>query len=300
MKPGSSAKKPDKAPTAPFRKPARRHKQLTPLKPDLPLVYFIGDSHVSVFSGANEIDPGFPAISDSLFPNVRICRLGATLAATMTKENSTEGGRWKAFALLPAIEPGARIFLSFGEIDCRAHIPRRAGFVAEAIPDAVESALANYFRFVEEFRSAASARGITVGLLSPPPTATFDGASDPSLFFRFLRKHSGNGISRAAYRILKNFLPRSKRMRLNNALDPAYVDDWALRNQALGCMRDRMREHCLRHDLPFVDMFEPFLEPDGRSAERWFMDDIHLGVVALPELAESFAAHGVANFLERS
>jgi hypothetical protein len=283
----------------PFRQPARNRRTLALADPDLPLVYFIGDSHVSLFSGADDIDVGFPAVSDSLYPNVRICRLGATLAATMTKENSTEGGRRKAFALLPCLEPGARVFLSFGEIDCRAHVPKRAGFSAARIPHAVESAIMNYLGFVDEFRKKAATSGIVVGLLSPPPTATFDGSGDPSLLFRLLRKSSGNAVAGAAYRVLKNFIPRSRRMRLNNALDPAFVDDWALRNQALGCMRDRMREHCRQNGLPFVDTFEPFLEPDGRSARQWFMDEIHLGAKALPELEAQFAACGVPNFAMR-
>ncbi|MBU4527821.1 MAG: hypothetical protein KUA43_12445 [Hoeflea sp.] len=72
---------------------------------DLPLVYVIGDSHVSVFSGVDAIDPNCMAVSDSIFPNVRVCRLGAPLAATMHKENSTEGGRRNAFWLLQSVDP---------------------------------------------------------------------------------------------------------------------------------------------------------------------------------------------------
>jgi len=297
MPPVSPADTADKQLDLPFRKAARHRGQLAVFREDLPLIYVIGDSHVSVFSGIDKIDPGFPAISDSLYPNVRLCRLGAPLAATMTKPNSTEGGRRKAFALLSAMEPGSKVFLSFGEIDCRVHVPRIAGFEASGIPDAVQSAMANYLHFVDEYRSQAEARNIVVGLLSPPPTATFDGAGDPGFLFRILRNSKDSRVARAIYRILKNLIPRSSRMRLNNAHNPAYADDWALRNQALGCMRDRMRAYCQQHELPFIDMFEPFLEPDGRSARRWFMDEIHLGAIAVPELAASFAACGVPNFI---
>ncbi|MEM5471110.1 hypothetical protein WNZ14_05170 [Hoeflea sp. AS60] len=296
MKLGWSGKTYKGVPEVPFRKAARKRKQLASVRQDLPLAYFIGDSHVSVFSGIDAIDPGYPAISDSLFPNVRICRLGAPLAATMTREDATEGGRAKAFSLLSVIEPGARVFLSFGEIDCRVHIPRRAGFEGSGIPMAVESAMVNYLHFADEYRSQASARGIDIGLLSPPPTATFDSMDDPGHLFRMLRKSRNNHVARAAYRVLKNLIPRSKRMHLNNAHTPAYADAWALRNQALGCMRDRMREYCQQRDLPFIDMFGPFLGTDGKSARHWFMDEIHLGVIAIPEVAADFAACGIPNF----
>ncbi|MBU4527820.1 MAG: SGNH/GDSL hydrolase family protein [Hoeflea sp.] len=62
-------------------------------------------------------------------------------------------------------------------------------------------------------------------------------------------------------------------------------------------MRDQMRVYCREHRLPFIDMFEPFLEPDGRSADRWFMDNIHLGVKAIPVVATQFEAQGISNFL---
>lgn len=263
---------------------------------DLPLVYIIGDSHVSAFSGDEAVDPRYMIVSESIYPNVRVCRLGAPLAATMHNENSTEGGRRNAFSLLRDVEPKSFIFLSFGEIDCRVHIPRRAGFDAAGIEPAVASAMTNYLSFVDDFRAAASETQISIGLLSPPPTASFDSHASQGPLFRLLRRSQGSRSARIFYRILKNFIPRRQRLLLNNAQHPTYADDWALRNQALRCMRDQMRGYCREHSLPFVDMFEPFLEPDGRSADQWFMDNIHLGGRAIPVVATQFEAQGISNF----
>ncbi len=284
-------------PAPPFRTARRGQSELASPAPDLPLVYFIGDSHVSVFAGVDAIVPGFPAIADSTYPNVRVCKLGPTLAATMNKENSTQAGRKKAFAVLQSVESGAIVFLSFGEIDCRVHIPRRAGFAASGIELAVISAMENFFGFVEEFRAEAATKNINIGLLSPPPTASFDSEGSQGKLFRMLRRSNSSRTARVLYRILKNFIPRRQRLLLNNAQHPTYADDWALRNQALGLMRDKMRTYSEISDLSFVDMFEPFLEPDGRSADRWFMDNIHLSVRAIPEVASQFEACGVPNFL---
>lgn len=263
---------------------------------DLPLVYIIGDSHVSAFSGVEAVDPRYMVVSDSTYPNVRVCRLGAPLAATMHNENSTEGGRRNAFRLLQSVEPKSFIFLSFGEIDCRVHIPRRAGFDAAGIEPAVASAMTNYFGFVDDFRAAASGKQVSVGLLSPPPTASFDSHASQGALFRLLRRSRGSRSARMIYRILKNFIPRRQRLLLNNAQHPTYADDWALRNQALRCMRDQMWDYCHEHHMPFIDMFEPFLEPDGRSADQWFMDNIHLGGNAIPVVATQFEAQGISNF----
>lgn len=262
----------------------------------LPLVYIIGDSHVSAFSGVEAVDARYMVVSDSIFPNVRVCRLGAPLAATMHNENSTEGGRRNAFQLLQGLEPKSFIFLSFGEIDCRVHIPRRAGFDAAGIGSAVTSAMKNYFSFVDDFRATASEKQISIGLLSPPPTASFDSHASQGTLFRLLRRSRGSRSARILYRILKNFIPRRQRLLLNNAQHPTYADDWALRNQALRCMRDQMQDYCNEHRLPFIDMFEPFLEPDGRSADQWFMDNIHLSRRAIPMVAPQFQSQGISNF----
>lgn len=283
----------------PFRSPAHKAGALAETRDDLPLVYFVGDSHVSVFSGSDRIDAGFPAVTDSRYPNVRVCRLGACLAATMHRLDTTEGGRAKALAVLPLVEPGSTVFLSFGEIDCRAHIPKRSGFSEQGLAGAVESALENFFSFVDDYRDLAGKRDIRIGLLSPPPTASFDSGPWQEALMRLLERAVRNPVGRASVRTIRSFLPKRPRMLFGNALNATYSGHWMLRNTAARMFRDAFEDYCARNGLAFVDMFGPFVEADGRSAASWFMDEIHLSRHAIAAVSEDFARNDVPNFLRK-
>jgi hypothetical protein len=265
---------------------------------DAPVVYIIGDSHVSAFSGKDEVDLGFPNITASAYHNVYICRLGATLAASLGNVNSTEGGRRKAFALIPHLLPSSIVLLSFGEIDCRVHIPKRANFKEERLDESVGTAVENYVSFIRDFSLAVTFKGIKVGVLSPPPTATFDMDKKKGIIFNFLRKTNNSIFSKVTFRILKNFMPRHTRMWLGNALAPEYADNWEIRNQSLMAFSKKIKNFCSENQMIYIDMFTDFIDENGRSHPKWFMDEIHLSSRIIPIISPKFSNYGIENFSE--
>lgn len=89
-------------------------------------IHVIGDSHVSLFSGKDEIVPIYPAKHEDLDPRFKTYRLGPLLAYNLAEINHPSQGREKLFALVDSLPKRAKVLLCFGEIDCRAHIVKQA------------------------------------------------------------------------------------------------------------------------------------------------------------------------------
>ena len=88
-------------------------------------IYCVGDSHVSFFSGVNLIQPLFPEKSIDYYPYFKTARLGPALAYNLCEEGTQSLGREKLFDFLQKRHVSDCILLSFGEIDCRAHIANK-------------------------------------------------------------------------------------------------------------------------------------------------------------------------------
>lgn len=130
-------------------------------------IYCLGDSHCNFFSGQ---DTGFVAGSEGkhVFPFFKVYHLGPILAYNLVKTGSTTGGREKLFATLKdKVPPGARVLLSFGEIDCRAHLIKQAEQTGQPLEAIVKQCLDRYFVVIEEVR----ALGYTVIVYNAPPSS---------------------------------------------------------------------------------------------------------------------------------
>ena len=90
------------------------------------LIYCIGDSHASFFSGLDGMQPSWPAPAENALPFFRVIRLGPVLAYSLYHYRSKSRGRENLFKAIRKIPVQSKVLLCFGEIDCRNHILRQA------------------------------------------------------------------------------------------------------------------------------------------------------------------------------
>lgn len=85
-----------------------------------PYLFVVGDSHVSLFSGVDGLQPLYPEPSTSALPGVRVARLGPFLAHSVTRPgHRVQELLTRAVSDVPT---STTLLLSFGEIDCRDHV----------------------------------------------------------------------------------------------------------------------------------------------------------------------------------
>lgn len=116
-------------------------------------LYCIGDSHVSFFAGVDAVQPLWPERSVDRLPCFRSFRLGAVLAYNLCDWNTRMRGRENLFAVLHAAVPsGSPILLSFGEIDCRAHLLHQAERQSRPIEEVVGDCVSRYQAVIREVK----------------------------------------------------------------------------------------------------------------------------------------------------
>jgi len=130
------------------------------------MIYVIGDSHAQFFT---DLKPGewqergqFRAIwtTDSA--------KRSPTAYGLVNPDSKSGGRKWLFRALATVPTGSTVLLSYGEIDCRAHIVKESHLsLHDPIYHAWASAL-NYARVIEEIERDF---GYDVWALAPPPVS---------------------------------------------------------------------------------------------------------------------------------
>ncbi len=108
------------------------------------MIYVYGDSHVSLFTGKDEVLPESPEWKD--FGEYKICRIGAKTAYNINKESYYV----EHIKRLPV---GSEVILSFGEIDCRRHIGKHKN---------TEDVVERYFQYIDKLV------GYKITLLLPP------------------------------------------------------------------------------------------------------------------------------------
>jgi hypothetical protein len=113
-----------------------RHLGYRPAQP-LPLVNCIGDSNGMFFSGAEHLRfiryanigfwrPRYINRSLDMLPCFRVYHTGPSTAWKAAEFGSSTRNREKIEWLLnKKVAPGSRVMLSFGEIDCRIHLPKQ-------------------------------------------------------------------------------------------------------------------------------------------------------------------------------
>lgn len=106
-----------------------------------------GDSHATAFAGLSQ---------------VAVHHIGPATAISLTRETSATKARSKLFQQLASLDPcRTAILLSFGEIDCRAHVIRHAVLEQVSIREATIRSVRNYTTAIREIQ----ALGFTVLVL---------------------------------------------------------------------------------------------------------------------------------------
>ena len=121
-------------------------------------IYCIGDSHVSFFSGTNQIQPLWPKSGGDVISIFKTFRLGAVLAYNLCEYGTSWKGRELLSILLDRriaeeeriIPAESQILLCFGEIDCRAHLLRQQQSQNRPISTVVEECVDRYLSVIKE------------------------------------------------------------------------------------------------------------------------------------------------------
>jgi lysophospholipase L1-like esterase len=223
------------------------------------MIYIIGDSHVSVFSGTDKthdglrhIQPEFgtcytlsqgqlkPIINrfEQRIPHFCPIKIGSNTA-------------YNSFNKLPRIEQVISeyqikttdyIFLCFGEIDIRNHI----GFQSEknkiTISECIKICVDRYMETVLYLKN----KGWKIGIYASPPSSV------------------GNR---------------------------SHIDysDVVTRNKMTIEFNEYLKMHCQKSDIIFKDISKKLMLPDGTTDQKFIMDDIHLSQQAMPIILQEFA-----------
>ncbi len=117
------------------------------------VIYCIGDSHASFFSGNDKIQPVWPDLSHDSIPAFKSFRLGPVTAYNLCKINSSTKGREKLFSVLDTLLCPSNILLCFGEIDCRVHLLKQSRLQNRSIDDVVKECVERYLSVANEIRN---------------------------------------------------------------------------------------------------------------------------------------------------
>jgi lysophospholipase L1-like esterase len=218
------------------------------------MIYIIGDSHVSVFSGTDKTFDGLRHIQ----PEFGTCY---TLSGGQLKEHINRfeqkipffcpikigsNTAYNSHNKLPRIEQviseygiadGDYVFLCFGEIDIRNHI----GFNCTDIHQGIKECVDRYMKTVLSLKG----RDFTVGVYAPPASSV--------------------GGTTVEY------------------------GDVILRNTMTKEFNTYLRELCIANGVLFKDISTLLMAEDGSTDESYIMDDIHLSQKAMPLLLKEFA-----------
>ena len=216
----------------------------------MPVVYCIGDSHVCFFSGQDTIHPLWPHVTDDRLPWFKTHRIGASLAYNLSHEGTRTRGRERLFEVLDTKVPaGAHVLLSFGEIDCRAHLVKQARIKGLPIGTVVDMCLDEYFKVVKEIAD----RGFRVIVYNVVPSRV---------------SMLGGATSRDDNKLVTS----------GTLLE---------RNHAASLFNEGARRRCATCGARFLENFSRLVDGRGRTIRWFFWDSIHLSQRAMPVTLEA-------------
>ena len=220
------------------------------------MIYIIGDSHVSVFSGTDTTYDGLRHIQ----PEFGTCY---TISQGQLRESVNRfeqkipffcpikigsNTAYNSFNKLSRIEQVIfeynitkldYVFLCFGEIDIRNHI----GFnIKENLENTIKLCVDRYFETILYLKT----KGVNVGVYAPPCSSI------------------GNMV-------------------------PIDYADVITRNKMTILFNEYLKEKCNNNLILFKDISKLMMLPDGTTDEKYIMDDIHLSQKAMPLLLEAFS-----------
>jgi lysophospholipase L1-like esterase len=221
------------------------------------MIYVIGDSHVSVFSGTNNgtnglrhIQPEFGTCytlsSGSLRPH-NVFEQRVSMFCPIKIGSNTA---YNSFNRLPIIEQAIEeyevkksdyVVLCFGEIDIRNHIGEIAEKNGQDLSDSIKLCVDKYMTTVLELKN----KGHRMGVYGPPASS------------------------------------------IGWATTYGYKDIF-IRNKMTLEFNEYLASQCLANDVLHVDITKEMLLPNGDTDKKFIMDDIHLSQEAMPILIEKF------------
>ena len=217
-------------------------------------IHCIGDSHVCFFSGKDALQPAWQGPSDDRLPWFKTHRTGSSLAYNLSRNGTRTRGRERLLEILDTqVPPGGRVLLSYGEIDCRAHLIKQAKRQGLPIETVVELCLDEYFKAVREVVS----RGFQVIVYNAVPSRI----STPKA------GDTGGG-------------------------DEEFVTNgtWGERNHATRLFNDGARRRCADCGARFLENFPRLVDARGKTIQWYLWDSIHLSQRAMPITLESLRA----------
>lgn len=224
-----------------------------------PPIHCMGDSHVAFFSGRDAITPPWPEPADDRLPWFKTYHIGAALAYNLTRTGTFAQGRERLMAILSQHVPaGATVLLSFGEIDCRAHLVKQAEQRGLPLEHVVDYCLDEYFKAVVEVAEMGFHVVVYNALCSRSRMGT-DGK----------RKDGGY----TAYGTCRE------------------------RTRAVALFNAGAKQRCELHGMSFLETVPYLNDRRGQPPPWYFLDRIHLSQRAMPvtlrELAKLFPELGI-------
>lgn len=223
------------------------------------MIYIIGDSHVSVFSGTDKTHDGLRHIQ----PEFGTCYT-LSQGQLRTHINRFEqkipffcpikigsNTAYNSFNKIPRIEQvileykitnDDYIFLCFGEIDIRNHIGFNSEKNGNSISESIKICVDRYVKTILYFKN----KGLNVGVYASPCSSI------------------GNQA-------------------------PIDYGDVFLRNKMTLEFNEYLKSECKKINVPVKDISNLMILPDGSTDQKFIMDDIHLSQEAMPLLINEFS-----------
>ena len=223
------------------------------------MIYIIGDSHVSVFSGTDKTHDGLRHIqpefgtcytlsSGQLRPLINRFEQRIPFFCPIKIGSNTA---YNSFNKLPRIEQAILeygvnkndyVFTCFGEIDIRNHIGFNVEEQGITFEKGIEICVDRYINTILYLKN----KGINIGVYGSPASSV------------------GN----------------------NTPIDYGNV---IFRNKMTLIFNNYLSEKCKENGIPFVDISKLLMLEDGSTDQKFIMDDIHLSQEAMPLLIEAFS-----------
>jgi len=205
------------------------------------MIHYIGDSHVSVFSGKDAVIPSWgeaPAGTWDMFPDFRTYRLGPFLAYNIG-QNGHMSKEILFHVLKEAVPIKSKVLLVFGEMDCRIHLVKQKDIQKRSLVDLTEECVSRYFRTVLDVNWLGYEVMVFGGIPTAPKASEWDNEQ---------WGHYGTHKDR---------------------------------NEAARLFDLRVRGECEKNGLFCLSILDLLVDKDGNTDGSYFMDGIHLSQKAM-------------------
>jgi len=185
------------------------------------MIHCIGDSHSSVFSGKDEIQPVWPQRSDDTLPFFRSYRIGPATAFQLENKIPLINN-----IINSVYNTGDKILFCFGEVDCRAHLKKQMDLQQKSMDHIVKECVDRYFKNVLKYKD----KNIMVWgpIASWEPSRKYNGPSFGSCEERNeITGKFNDYLKKLCYKSDIPFLSIFNIMvDPNNITKPLFLDDW--------------------------------------------------------------------------